>query len=61
MEQKKLCVRGTDWYCNIIVTRIERDDSIVYAYNGEELVGIFDIGGFLAMWTSTPNKQEGSG
>ena len=42
---KRLIVKFSDGeFCNMRVTRIERTESIVFAYDGEDFIGMFDLG-----------------
>lgn len=50
---KRLIVNWGDGYCNIPVTHIElREDSVVFAYNGDEFVGVFDLGAIAFLYVS---------
>lgn len=33
-RKTKLIVKAKDWFCNITITRIEKEGSVVYAYFG---------------------------
>ena len=35
---------GQDGYVNMPADRLKKDDSFIYAYNGDDLVGVFDLG-----------------
>lgn len=48
----RLVVRGRDWHSNIGVTRIEREECVVFAYLGNDLVGVFDLGDVTALYMS---------
>ena len=48
----RLCVKTKDWYCNIIADRIEETEGIVRAFNGDNLVGVLDLGVVDALWLS---------
>lgn len=52
----KLIVKARDWYANIDATRIVREESIIFAYHGEELVGVFDLGAIDALYGSKEGK-----
>lgn len=45
-------IHGVDGFVNINADRIERDDVFLYAYNGEKLVGLFDIGTVMTAYLS---------
>lgn len=49
---KKFCARAKDFYVNIAADRMEEADGIVRVYNGDKLVGVFDLGFIDAMWLS---------
>ncbi len=59
-KRQRVVVRGVDWYCNVYATHLvrEAEDGIIYVYDGEELVGVFDIGGFMCMYMSEQNIKE---
>lgn len=59
-KRQRVVVRGVDWYCNVYATHLVREaaDGIIYVYDGEDLVGVFDIGGFLCMYMSEQNRTE---
>lgn len=37
-------------FCNIEATMLCREDSVVFVYNGTELVAMFDLGYIDAIW-----------
>ena len=39
-------------YVNIPADRLEREDSVIFVYNGDKLVAMFDIGVLLSIWIS---------
>jgi hypothetical protein len=44
-KEYRLVVRGRGWYCNLPITQmIVENGSIVMAFNGNEFVGMFDLG-----------------
>lgn len=50
---KRLVVNWNEGYCNLPITRIElREDSVVYAYNGDEFIGMFDLGAVSLLYVS---------
>lgn len=51
-KTSRLIVRARDWFCNIPITHIEKDGSVVTAWNGEEFVGMFDLGAVDALYVS---------
>ena len=51
-------IRTDGEYVNIPVSRIERDDCIVCAYRGDELVGIIDLG-FVHLLYISERKDTG--
>lgn len=50
-------LHGMDGFVNISANRIEKDDSFVYAYRDDQLVGIFDIGTIMTLYLS--EKKDG--
>ncbi len=55
----KRCVAElTEGYVNIIADRLEleREENMIYAWNGAELVGAFDVSAVLKIYIS--EKQE---
>ena len=44
-----------DFYVNIPADRIVREEEFVLAYNGDNLVGIFEIGVIAAIYLSERN------
>ena len=50
-------LHGMDGFVNISANRIEKDDSFVYAYRDDQLVGIFDIGTVMTLYLS--EKKDG--
>lgn len=49
---KKCVANVKGGFVNIPADRLEREDSIIFVYNGEELVAMFDIGGLDNIWIS---------
>lgn len=49
---KKLIVRSNDWWCNLLVTRIDKIDDVVFAYRNDEFVGMFSLGSIDALYLS---------
>lgn len=49
---------GIDRFANIVVDRVTKDDSFVYAYNDNELVGMFDIGAIMVLYVSEFQQQS---
>lgn len=51
---KKIVVRGckNDWYFNINMSSIQREEGIIYVYENDVLVGAFDLGSIDAFWIS---------
>ena len=50
MDRIRLIVRfGGGEYVNVPVTRIEREENVVFAYLGDTFVGFFDLGGVEAL------------
>lgn len=45
-------VHGVDGFVNISADRIEKDDNFLIAYNGERLVGVFDLGTVMTAYLS---------
>ena len=54
---KRLCAKSikADWNLNIPVSYIERDESFVYGYDGENLVAVIDLGSIDVLWVSQMN------
>lgn len=48
---------ATEWYINIPATHMKQQESFVYAYNGDRIVAIVDLGCVDAVWMS---NTEGS-
>lgn len=55
---KRCVVKFKGDYCNIEADRIEREDAIVFAYNGSNLVGIFDLGFVDAIYMTTWQQKK---
>lgn len=51
-------LHGMDGFVNISANRIEKDDSFVYAFKEDQLVGIFDIGTIMTCYLSE-KKENG--
>lgn len=51
-------LHGIDGFVNINADKIEKDDSFVYAYRGDQLVGMFDIGTVMTCYLSE-KKESG--
>lgn len=47
-----------DIMANLEADRIEEDESFLKAYNGEELVGLFDVGSVLFMYKTQTTAKE---
>ena len=54
----KLVVRYKDNFVNIAATSMQEREGIVFAYNGDCLVGAFDLGYVDMIWLSEPGKKE---
>lgn len=55
---KRLIVKFIDGeFCNMRVTRIERTESIVFAYDGEVFIGMFDLGCVYCLYV-TEGKEK---
>lgn len=50
-------IHGLDSFVNISADRIEKDESFVYAFKDDQLVGIFDIGTIMTCYLS--EKKDG--
>lgn len=49
-------IHGIDGFVNIPADRITKDDTFVYAFKDDQLVGMFDIGTVMTMYLS--EKKE---
>ena len=47
-----------DITANLEADRIEEDESFLKAYNGEDLVGVFDVGSVLFMYKTKSTAKE---
>lgn len=57
-KQYRLVVKCNDGgFVNINVSRIERDDCVVFAYRENELVGVFDLGTVGMLYLSEAEKK----
>lgn len=58
MEDRKyrLVVKWRGGYCNLPVTRIEKNECIVWAYNGDEFIGMFDLGAVDFLYKTEMNQ-----
>ena len=55
----KRCVVGfRDNYVNMQADKLRREDTFVYAYNGEELVGAFDLGTINYIYITEKNPPN---
>lgn len=58
----KRCIVGfvgiRDSYVNMPADRLIREDSFVYAYNGEDLVGAFDLGTINYIYLTEKNPPN---
>lgn len=52
MNTKRLVVQWEDGHCNVPATRIEYEQGYAVAFNGEEFVGVFDIGHINVLYLS---------
>lgn len=55
---KRIIVKGKDWHCNIPVTKVVRDENIVFAYCGGEFVGMFDLGSVNSISSRVAKAKE---
>ena len=55
---KKCVANVKGGFVNIPADRLEREDSIIFVYNGEELVAMFDIGGLDNIWISEVRDER---
>ncbi len=53
----KLVVKAPEWYCNLPVTEIKREEDLIFAYRDGQLIGVFDIGAVAALWVSEENYR----
>ena len=53
---KRLIVKQGDWYANIPVDKIERDDNLIFAYKDKAFCGMFDLGSVDMLYTTEENK-----
>ena len=51
-------LHGIDSFVNINADRLEKDESFVYAYRGDQLVGMFDVGTVMTLYLSEKRSQE---
>lgn len=51
-------LNGVDGFINIAADRVERDDTFVIAYKGEQVVGMFDLGAVMALYLSEKCPTE---
>ena len=49
---------GQDGYVNMPADRLKKDESFIYAYSGEELVGAFDLGTINYIYLSEKNPAN---
>lgn len=49
---KRLFVKWRDGYCNIPVTTITKEESIIYAFRDAVFVGMFDLGAVELLYVS---------
>lgn len=49
---KKCVANFKNGFLNVPADRLEREDAIIFVYNGEKLVAMFDIGILLSIWLS---------
>ena len=52
MNTKRLIVVWEDGHCNVPCTRVEYDQGYAVAFNGDTLVGVFDIGFINVLYLS---------
>ena len=58
-KECRVVVKCTDGgYVNINADRIERDDCVVFAYRGEKLVGVIDLGCVHMLYISERREAE---
>lgn len=56
---KRLVVKFIDGdYCNMRVTRIERSDSVVFAYENDDFIGMFDLGIVNCLYISEGKERK---
>lgn len=49
---KRLIVKFKDGHTNLAVTDVTREGDVVFAYNGTDFVGMFDMGAVDALYVS---------
>lgn len=49
---KKCVANFQNGYTNIKADRLEREDGVIFVFDGDKLVGMFDIGILLSIWLS---------
>lgn len=49
---KKCVANFKNGFVNIKADRLVREDAVIFAYDGDKLVGMFDIGILLSIWLS---------
>lgn len=47
---KKCVATFKNGFLNVPADRLEREDAIIFVYNGEKLVAMFDIGMLDSIW-----------
>lgn len=55
---KRLFVKWRDGYCNIPVTTIAKEESIIYAFRDAEFVGMFDLGAVELLYVSEKEASQ---
>lgn len=58
MSKLIVYINGSEGFVNISADRMEKDEVFLYAYNGEKLVGIFDVGTVMSAYLSEKNVKD---
>lgn len=54
---KRVVVKWKSGFANVEATRMVKEESVVYVYNGEEFVGMFDLGSVDAIYISEKESR----
>lgn len=55
----KRCVANfKNGFLNVPADRLEREDAIIFVYNGEKLVAMFDIGMLDSIWITEVKDNQ---
>lgn len=58
MIKFKLIVKGRDWYANLPITKVVKEENTVFAYYDDTFIGFFDLGAVDVLYISEEREKH---